>query len=149
MVPALHPPTLLCADIMEFPPPGLLAASTVPPTRQAVFNPYEIPLSPTSGLIRPQPQRQPELLWLHWMVSLSAWIVESLSLPSPHPLRSTARSVLREHPPGTSTSKCAAQSTSSASCSVDCTGRLPLTVCRPYTWRSHFSCLFPGQPHGT
>ena len=59
-------------------PPGLLAASTPPPPRQAVFNPYDIPVSPPPGPRRPQPQRQPELLWLHWMTCLAAWVVESL-----------------------------------------------------------------------
>ena len=31
---------------MDPPPTGLLAASTAPPPRQAVFNPYDLPVSP-------------------------------------------------------------------------------------------------------
>ena len=63
---------------MDPPPTGLLAASTAPPPRQAVFNPYRLPVSPPPGNVRPQPHRQPELLWLHRMVCLAAWTTEAL-----------------------------------------------------------------------
>ena len=63
---------------MDPPPTGLLAGSTAPPPREAVFNPYRLPVSPPPGNIRPQPHRQPELLWLHWMVCLAAWTTEAL-----------------------------------------------------------------------
>ena len=58
---------------MDPPPTGLLAGSTAPPPREAVFNPYRLPVSPPPGNIRPQPHRQPELLWLHWMVCLQKY----------------------------------------------------------------------------
>ena len=63
---------------MDPPPTGLLAGSMAPPPREAVFNPYRLPVSPPPGNIRPQPHRQPELLWLHWMVCLAAWTTEAL-----------------------------------------------------------------------
>ena len=63
---------------MDPPPTGLLAGSMAPPPREAVFNPYRLPVSPPPGNIRPQPHRQPELLWLHWMVCLAAWTAEAL-----------------------------------------------------------------------
>ena len=78
----LFPPVL---DLMDPPPTGLLAGSTAPPPRQAVFNPYRLPVSPPPGNIRPQPHRQPELLWLHWMVCLAAWTTEALCA---HPMMS-------------------------------------------------------------
>ena len=65
----------------------LLAASTAPPPRQAVFNPYDIPVSPPPGNVRPQPHRQPELLWLQWMICLAAWTTEALCT---HPIMSQA-----------------------------------------------------------
>ena len=77
------PPTL--PDLMDPPPTGLLAGSTAPPPREAVFNPYRLPVSPPPGNIRPQPHRQPELLWLHWMVCLAAWTAEALCA---HPMMS-------------------------------------------------------------
>ena len=46
-------------DLMDPPPTGLLAGSTAPPPREAVFNPYRLPVSPPPGNIHPQPQRQP------------------------------------------------------------------------------------------
>ena len=46
-------------DLMNPPPTGLLAGSTAPPPREAVFNPYRLPVSPPPGNIHPQPQRQP------------------------------------------------------------------------------------------
>ena len=64
--------------LVDPPPTGLLAASTAPPPRQAVFNPNAIPVSPPPGNVRPQPHRQPELLWLHWMICLAAWATEAL-----------------------------------------------------------------------
>ena len=72
-------------DLMDPPPTGLLAGSTAPPPREAVFNPYRLPVSPPPGNIRPQPHRQPELLWLHWMVCLAAWTTEALCA---HPMMS-------------------------------------------------------------
>ena len=63
---------------MDPPPTGLLAGSLAPPPREAVFNPYRLPVSPPPGNVRPQPHRQPELLWLHWMVCLAAWTAEAL-----------------------------------------------------------------------
>ena len=77
------PPAL--PDLMDPPPTGLLAGSTAPPPREAVFNPYRLPVSPPPGNIRPQPHRQPELLWLHWMVCLAAWTAEALCA---HPMMS-------------------------------------------------------------
>ena len=79
------PPVLLVLDLMDPPPTGLLAGSTAPPPRQAVFNPYRLPVSPPPGNVRPQPHRQPELLWLHWMVCLAAWTTEALCA---HPMMS-------------------------------------------------------------
>ena len=76
-------PTL--PDFMDPPPTGLLAGSTAPPPREAVFNPYRLPVSPPPGNIRPQPHRQPELLWLHWMICLAAWTTEALCA---HPMMS-------------------------------------------------------------
>ena len=70
---------------MDPPPTGLLAGSTAPPPREAVFNPYRLPVSPPPGNIRPQPHRQPELLWLHWMICLAAWTTEALCA---HPMMS-------------------------------------------------------------
>ena len=70
---------------MDPPPTGLLAGSTAPPPREAVFNPYRLPVSPPPGNIRPQPHRQPELLWLHWMTCLAAWTAEALCA---HPMMS-------------------------------------------------------------
>ena len=70
---------------MDPPPAGLLAASTAPPPHQAVFNPYDIPVSPPPGNVRPQLHRQPELLWLHRMICLVAWTTEALCA---HPIMS-------------------------------------------------------------
>ena len=77
----------LLLPLIDPPPTGLLAASTAPPPRQAVFNPYDIPVSPPPGPARPQPQHQPGLLWLHWMICLAAWITESLCS---HPIMAEA-----------------------------------------------------------
>ena len=79
------PPDLLVLDLMDPPPTGLLAGSSAPPPRQAVFNPYRLPVSPPSGNVRPQPHRQPELLWLYRMVCLVAWTTEALCA---HPMMS-------------------------------------------------------------
>ena len=70
---------------MDPPPTGLLAGSTAPPPREAVFNPDRLPVSPPPGNIRPQPHRQPELLWLHYMICLAAWTTEALCA---HPMMS-------------------------------------------------------------
>ena len=74
---------------MDPPPTRPLAGSTAPPPREAVFNPYRLPVSPPPGNIRPQPHRQPELLWLHWMICLAAWTTDALCAPPDDVSRST------------------------------------------------------------
>ena len=81
----LLPPAPPALDLMDPPPTGLLAGFTAPPPREAVFNPYLLPVSPPPGNVRPQPHRQPELLWLRWMVCLAAWTTEALCA---HPMMS-------------------------------------------------------------
>ena len=100
---------------MDPPPTGLLAGSTAPPPREAVFNPYRLPVSPPPGNTRPQPHRQPELLWLHWMVCLAAWTAEALCA---HRRKYHLPNTLRPSRPGTFISRHVALSTSSTSYNV-------------------------------
>ena len=64
------PTSRLFLLIMDPPPTGLLAGSIGSTTTC-------LPVSPPPGNIRPQPHRQPELLY-HWMVCLAAWTAEAL-----------------------------------------------------------------------
>ena len=102
---------------MEY-PPGLLAASTPSLTRQAVFNPYDIPVSPhIRDLVVPKLTGNLNYCGsIGWFVCLPGWWNHSAAILFPlkkyHPT-----TTLNTFPLGISTLRCVEPYMSSTSCS--------------------------------
>ena len=119
------PPVAICPSCtvrrfdhrMEY-PPGLLAASTPSLTRQAVFNPYDIPVSPhIRDLVVPKLTGNLNYCGsIGWFVCLPGWWNHSAAILFPlkkyHPT-----TTLNTFPLGISTLRCVEPYMSSTSCS--------------------------------